>query len=497
MSVSSAQLRQVAGELRSFATSLGASSAAASTNIDGLSRSIEDAAGTWSGPDPTRVNDGARAYVTAIAGAPGLIDEMQQSVTGLAEYAEAVARDIAGWEGRRAAVDERRRAGTALLDDADAAWIAESRIADLGNTWVYNAGWYALALASHATALRSCCDAVAMSDGHPQPPNPTAYYTMVATFANAEGMALDVIDPTGRLDDVVVSMIEDLRNGELGPFKFGILEVLRQRNLDEQDLILTDNDLGAASFGAALALWRDANGRYNLGLSDGEMELLARETVATALMLHAADDELVETLVINPEPPDIDNIDAAELWNDLNEISVAFDGLGICLEADASGGPALAGGVGTCIVSTDDDLGQIAWHAVGGAVGTSAISAGAGPISTNASNIGQLEGWSVCFTGGGGSGVGASGTMCGGLTLHPDGAYRFNSVVSAQGSIAATSPSAGGQALLVRTYVVWRNGTLNVIREPFEAVGEHATGMWDQVVRGLERMSRPPRFSAD
>ena len=239
------------------------------------------------------------------------------------------------------------------------------------------------------------------------------------------------------------------------------------------------------------------NTRYNLGLSDGEMELLARESVATALMLHAADDELVETLVIDPEPPDIDNINTDGLWNDLQEISIGFDGIGICLEADASGGPALAGGVGTCIVSTDDDLGQIAWHAIGGAVGTSAISAGAGPITTNASNIGQLEGWSVCFTGGGGSGGGASGTVCGGLTLHPDGQYRFNEVVSAQGSITVTSPSAGGQMVLVRTYVVWRNGTLNVIREPFEAVGEHASGVFDQIERGFEQLVRPPRFSTD
>ena len=292
MSVTSAQLRQVAGELRSFATSLGASSAAASTNIGGLSTSIEAVAGTWSGPDPTRVNDGARAYVAEVDGAPGLIDEMEQTVRALAEYADAVAQDIAGWELRRAAVAERRRSGTPLLDDADSAWIAESRITELGNTWVYNAAWYALVLASNAAALRRCCDAVAMSAGHPQPPSSTAYHTMVAIFANAEGVALDVIDPTGRLEATVMTMIADLENDELGPFKFTVLEVMRQRNLDMQDLILTDNDLGSAEYGVALALWTEVNTRYNLGLSDGEMELLAHESVATALMLHAADDDL-------------------------------------------------------------------------------------------------------------------------------------------------------------------------------------------------------------
>ena len=444
---------------------------------------------------PTRVNDGARAYVAEIDGAPGLIED-GQTVRALAEYADAVAQDIAGWESR-AAVAERRRSGTPLLDDADSAWIAESRITELGNTWVDNAAWYALVLASNAAALRRCCDAIACQTGHPQPPSSTAYHTMVAVFANAEGVALDVIDPTGRLEATVMTMIADLENDELGPFKFTVLEVMRQRNLDMQDLILTDNDLGSAEYGVALALWTEVNTRYNLGLSDGEMELLARESVATALLLHAADDDLVETLVIDPEPPDIDNFDTDGLWNDLNEISMGFDGIGICLEADVSGGPALAGGVGTCIVSTDEDLGQIAWHAVGAAVGTSGISAGAGPISTNASRIGQLEGWSVCFTGGGGSGVGASGTVCGNLDFEADGTYRFNGIVSSQGSITATSPSAGGAAVLVRTYVVWRNGTLNVIREPFEAVGEHAGGVFDQIERGFEQLVRPPRFSTD
>ena len=96
MSVTSAQLRQAAGELRAFATSLGASSAAAGANIESLSTSIDDVAGTWSGPDPSRVNDGARAYVGEVDGAPGLIDEMEQTVRALAEYAETIAQDIAG-----------------------------------------------------------------------------------------------------------------------------------------------------------------------------------------------------------------------------------------------------------------------------------------------------------------------------------------------------------------------------------------------------------------
>ena len=129
---------------------------------------------------------------------------------------------------------------------------------------------------------------------------------------------------------------------------------------------------------------------------------------------------------------------------------------------------------------------------IGAAAGTGGISVGGGPISTNASRIGQLKGWSVCFNGGGGSGLGASGTMCGGLDFHPDGTYTFNGIVSAQGSITATTPTAGGSAVLVRTYIVWRNGTLNVIREPFEAVGEHASGIFDKFERGYEQLVRPP-----
>ena len=82
---------------------------------------------------------------------------------------------------------------------------------------------------------------------------------MVAQFANAEGVALDVIDPTGQLEAAVISMIEGLENDELGPFKFAVLEVMRQRNLDMADLILTDNDLGSAEYGVALGLWKVVN----------------------------------------------------------------------------------------------------------------------------------------------------------------------------------------------------------------------------------------------
>ena len=69
MTVSSAQLRQVAGELRGFATSLGGSSAAASTNIDGLSTSIEEV-GDVVEAAPLKINDGARAYVAEIVVPP-------------------------------------------------------------------------------------------------------------------------------------------------------------------------------------------------------------------------------------------------------------------------------------------------------------------------------------------------------------------------------------------------------------------------------------------
>ena len=337
-----------------------------------------------------------------------------------------------------------------------------------------------------------------MSEGYPQPPSPTAYHTMVAMFANAEGVALDVIDPTGQLEATVMTMIADLENDELGPFKFAVLEVMRQRNLDMQDLILTDNDLGSAEYGVALALWTEVNTRYNLGLSDGEMELLARESVATALMLHAADDELVETLVIDPEPPDIDNINTDDLWNDLHEISMGFDGIGICLEADASGGPALAGGVGTCIVSTDDDLGQIAWHAVGGAVGTSGdqrrrrADQHERVQTSDSSRVGRCASPAVEDPG-----VGASGTVCGGLDFHPDGTVPVQRHRQRPGKHHGDVAGRRRPVVLVRTYVVWRNGTLNVIREPFEAVGEHASGIFDQIERGFEQLVRPPRFSTD
>lgn len=484
MTISSARLFLLAQALREFATELGRRQTTVGGTITELATSIDAVVPLWGGPLPSAAVEGARHYVGEVVPAVGIIASLCQTVNNLATHTEGCAEDLAGLEQTLADIAWRRSQGAPYSDDSDSGWLTERRIDNIVAGWERDAAWYAMVMESDTGELQKCQAITAMESPYPGPPSATDFLTMVASWAVGNGYELSDIDPTGEFDAEAKEMATALNTGDgLNGVMFTIIETM-DAELAAPDGIFSGDDVeDSTDLGAVTERWREANDLYNLGLSDEEITRWAQLTVATALMMRASGTEPWDD---SPDPPDIDNIDVDSIEEELAKVDPDFDGLGTCLTASGNAG-AIAGDGGTCLVSTDGDMGQIVWYGGGASgsglldpTGTPGVGAGAGPILTNAQNINDLGGYSVCFTGSGGAGAGGSGTICGSVVWdHNLAKWQFNGTVTAQGSVILTTPGADITVTVVRTRVVWRNGAINVIREPVEAAAEGASNAWN------------------
>lgn len=492
--VTADQLAEIATGIDAFTAELGTLVVHVGNVIESSRLDASSVFRNWFGPRADGALSAVGTYLDAIDEAIPAFEAQITVLAAMSKFALEIEAELRVQEGKRTSANAALLSGPSSEQDESNLAAALTEIAELQARWVYARDqWCGWSLPPGNTALKLCVDEVL-------PPVPgvaylpgTAYLEMIGRFSVATGIPLDTIDPSGTTQGRIEAHALELLTTPDGLLIALATEVADDGGIDNRDQKVSEAGAQAMTDPVvARSNLQQAAQALGIELSETELHRLTAAAVSTAYVWLAGwNDNVEESIedrleqqrdVQTPEvdAPNIENIDFASLA-DIHEIAIDFDGLGLCLDADGSAA-GVAVGAGTCILTTEADLGQVAWTAVGVSPGSivsgPSASIGAGAIVTNAQETRALDGYALCMTGGGGSGVGGSGTVCGNIEPGDDGIWRFNGVVTAQGNVTATTTSADVTMTLVHTSVLWHSGALNVIREPVEAVVERGSNAW-------------------
>ena len=182
---------------------------------------------------------------------------------------------------------------TGHQDAVDDAAAAASRIESIRAAWQTTCSTYATTLSDAIGALFTASTTVIAAD------DPTAlydnsYYAKIAELTIGAGLDIDLVDPTGQLEDAILNR-SALLGSEDGALLFLIIESANQGDLGEADGNFSMDDIIAACDPATVeALLRQAAEEGGHEWDEAEFDFLVSEIVGTAWMMRASEDEVWE-----------------------------------------------------------------------------------------------------------------------------------------------------------------------------------------------------------
>lgn len=481
--LTSGDIEWIGQQLRVWETRLGWIEEATRAQVSALGDAVTALPATYQGPLPEGATGGAVDYHAAISGAPALVGSLSQTVSRYAATAESLYDSIRDAELRL--VDVRAEPMDAPdRSTREAATVDELALAEI--TWGIVSTGYATTLANDTAILRAALTTTAVESEVPVPTG-SEFAGVVAQQALLHGISLESLDPSGYVQAEADRVLAELSTDGSSLFTL-LLDVAYSRRLGESDGTNSLDDVEAANRPAGLmTLLEQANEEYGFGFTEDQLSELATEFAHRSALLQA-NPNTAGALATGSEGPSIGDIDVDSFIAEATNVPWGeMDGAGVCVDASGRAGP-LALDVGACVLSTDKDLGVIAYTAGGGGVGSPEASVSAGSIITNASSVKDLAGPAVAFSVSGGSAVGGSAIVAVGVERGPNG-WRPNGIWTVQGNTALTTPSVNSSATVVNTHVVFANGTLNVIRRPVAAAANSSAAPWNWA-EGIAEMGR-------